>query len=189
MSFSKDSAQLLVISKSFVPEGGPAWSLPALGGAARRLSDILATDAAWSPDGGSLVYTSGNDLYVAKGDGSSPHKLISSPGLLSWPRWSPTENHLRFTQRDQTGASIWEISTDGTGLHQVLKGWNPSPSECCGSWMPDGKYYIFQSTKGGVANVWAMREQGSMLQRVDRSPIQLTSGPTEHFCSFAQHRR
>jgi serine/threonine protein kinase/Tol biopolymer transport system component len=180
-SFSKDSAQLLVISKSFVPEGGPAWTLPVLGGAARQLSGVLATDASWSLDGGRLVFTSGSDLYIAQGDGSSAHKLITSPGLLSWPRWSPTGNHVRFTQRDQTGASLWEISTDGTGLHQVLKGWNPAPSECCGSWMPDGKYYIFQSTKGGVANVWTMREEGSLLQRVDHSPVQLTSGPTSTF--------
>ena len=181
VSFSKDSAQLLAISKSFVPEGGPAWTLPALGGAARQLSGVLATDASLSPNGGRLVYTSANDLYVAQGDGSSRHKLISSPGLLSWPRWSPDESRIRFTQRDQTGTSLWEISADGTGLHQLLKGWNPAPTECCGSWMPDGKYYIFQSTNGGVANVWAMREEGSLLHRVDRNPVQLTSGPTSTF--------
>lgn len=181
VSFSKDNAQLLVISKSFVPEGGPAWTLPALGGVARPLSGVLATDASWSSDGARLVYTSGNDLYIARSDGSSRQKLVGSSGILSWPRWSPTETRVRFTQRDETGASLWEISTDGTALHQVLKGWNPAPSECCGSWMPDGKYYIFQSTKGGVANVWAMREEGSLLHRVDRKPVQLTSGPTSTF--------
>jgi hypothetical protein len=37
---------------------GPLWSLPVLGGSPRRLGEIVASGAAWSPDGKTLAYTS-----------------------------------------------------------------------------------------------------------------------------------
>ena len=91
------------------------------------------------------------------------------------------ETRLRVTVVNQNGSNIWEIAPDGTRLRQLITGWNASPAECCGSWTPDGRYFIFQSSRGGVANIWAMREAGSLLQRVDHEPVQLTSGPTNTF--------
>ena len=61
----RDRSRLLVLNKSFVPEGNAAWTLPVLGGAARRLGNVVATDASWSADGDKLAYTSGKDLYIA----------------------------------------------------------------------------------------------------------------------------
>ena len=128
-----------------------------------------------------MAYTSGKDIYIGKADGSDPRKLVSLPGTVSWPRWSPDDARLRFTLADKNGSSIWEISADGSGLHRVLAGWNPTPAECCGNWTPDGSYFVFQSSRGGVANIWAMREAGSLLRRVNHEPVQLTSGPTNTF--------
>jgi eukaryotic-like serine/threonine-protein kinase len=181
VDISRDRSRLLVLNKSFVPEGNAAWTLPVLGGAARRLSNVVATDASWSSDGNRLAYTSGEDLYIAKGDGSEPRRLVTSAGTASWPRWSPTGTRLRFTVNGANGSAIWEIAPDGSGLHPLLTGWNNPPAECCGSWTPDGKYFVFQSSRGGVADIWAMREAGSLFQRVNHSPVQLTSGPTSTF--------
>ncbi len=178
---SRDRSQLLVLTTSFVPEGAAAWALPVLGGAARRLGNLTATDASWSRDGNKLAYTSGKELYLAKADGSEPRKLVSVPGTASWPRWSPDDVRLRFTLTDKNGASLWEIRADGTGLHPLLSGWNATPAECCGNWTQDGVYFVFQSSRGGVANIWAMREGGSLFQKVNHEPVQLTSGPTNTF--------
>ncbi len=175
---SRDRSQLLVLTSSFVPEGGPAWTLPVLGGAARRLGGVLATDASWSPAQDRLAYTSGKEIYVAQSDGTEPHKLAGLAGVTSWPRWSPDGTRLRFTLNGQNGSAIWEIALDGSGLHPLLTGWNPTPAECCGSWTPDGSYFLFQSSRGGTANIWAMRESGSLFRRVNHEPAQLTSGPT-----------
>jgi Tol biopolymer transport system component len=42
--------------------------------------------------------------------------------------------------RDREGSrSIWQVSADGKGLHQLLVGWNDPASECGGVWAPDGK--------------------------------------------------
>ena len=181
VDISRDRSRLLVLNKSFVPEGNAAWTLPVLGGAARRLGNVVATDASWSSDGERLAYTSGDDLYIAKGDGSEPRRLVTSAGTASWPRWSPNGSRLRFTVNGANGSAIWEIATDGSGLHPLLTGWNTPPAECCGSWTPDGRYFVFQSSRGGVADIWAMREASSLFQRVNRSPVQLTSGPTSTF--------
>jgi eukaryotic-like serine/threonine-protein kinase len=178
---SRDRSQLLVLTTAFVPEGGAAWALPVLGGSPRRLGNFVATDASWSRDGNKLAYTSGKDISTAKADGSEPRKMVSLPGTASWPRWSPDDARLRFTLADKNGSSIWEISADGSGLHQVLAGWNPTPAECCGNWTQEGAYFVFQSSRGGVANIWALREAGSLLQKVNHEPVQLTSGPTNTF--------
>jgi eukaryotic-like serine/threonine-protein kinase len=181
VGISRDRSRLLVLTTSFVPEGGAAWTLPVLGGAARRLGNVLATDASWSPDEDRLAYASGQDIYVAKGDGTEPRKLVSLAGAVSWPRWSSDGTRLRFTWNGPNGSTIWEIAPDGSRLQQLLAGWNTPPAECCGSWTPDGKYFVFQSSRGGIANIWAMREGGSVLRRVNHEPVQLTSGPTSTF--------
>ena len=178
---SRDRSQLLALTTAFVPEGGAAWTLPVLGGSPRRLGNLVATDASWSRDGNRLAYTSGNDLYLAKADGSDTRKLVSLSGTVSWPRWSPDDARLRFTLADKNGSSIWEIAADASGLHQLLPGWNATPAECCGNWTPDGAYFVFQSSRGGVANIWAMREAGSLFQKVNHEPVELTSGPTNTF--------
>jgi serine/threonine protein kinase/Tol biopolymer transport system component len=181
VDISRDRSRLLVLNKSFVPEGNAAWTLPVLGGAARRLANVVATDASWSSDGDRLAYTSGKEVYVANGDGAEPRRLVTSDGTASWPRWSPDGSRLRFTVNGANGSAIWEVASDGTRLHALLAGWNNPPAECCGSWTPDGKYFVFQSSRGGVADIWAMREAGSVVRRVNHQPVQLTSGPTSAF--------
>src|SRR5882757_1324561 len=181
VDISRDRSRLLVLTKGFVPEGNAAWTLPVLGGAARRLGNVVATDASWSWDGDRLVYTSGKDVYVAKDDGAEPRRLATLDGAATWPRWSPDGSRLRFTVNGANGSAIWEIAPDGSGLHPLLTGWNRPPAECCGSWTPDGRYFVFESSRGGVADIWAMREVGSLLQRVNHGPVQLTSGPTSTF--------
>jgi eukaryotic-like serine/threonine-protein kinase len=181
VDISGDRSRLLVLNKSFVPEGNAAWTLPVLGGAARRLGNVVATDASWSSDGERLAYTSGKDLYIANADGAEPRRLATADGTASWPRWSPDGSLLRFTVNGADGSAIWEIASDGSRRHSILTGWNKPAAECCGSWTPDGRYFVFQSSRGGVADIWAMREAGSFFRRVDRQPIQLTTGPTSTF--------
>jgi eukaryotic-like serine/threonine-protein kinase len=181
VDISRDRSRLLVLNKSFVPEGNAAWTLPVLGGAARRLGNVVATDASWSADGDRLAYTSNKDLYIASADGLEPRRLVTADGTASWPRWSPDASRLRFTVNGPNGSAIWEIAADGSHLHPLLTGWNKPPAECCGSWTSDGRYFVFQSSRGGVADIWAMREAGSLFRRVDHQPVQLTSGPTSTF--------
>jgi WD40 repeat protein len=158
------------------------YSVPIVGGSARRLGAIEAYDAAYSPDGREIAYTRAHELYLANAEGTNVRQLVTVPGFPQSPRWSADGSRIRFTI--VVGASyysqlsaIWEIATDGSHLHPLVPGWNNPSSECCGVWTPDSKYYIFQSDKGGSTNLWAIREVGSLLRRVSHEPVQLTSGP------------
>jgi len=163
------------------------WAVPVLGGSPRRLANVKSLLAAWSPDGKKLVYAQGSDLYLANTDGTDPHKLVTVPGIPGWvesyipgwPRWSPDASRIRFSVQDPRTLSyaLWEVSADGSNLHPLLPGWNNPPAECCGVWSPDGKYFIFQSTRNGRTDLWAMREKVNPFQQAGRRPVQLTAGP------------
>jgi eukaryotic-like serine/threonine-protein kinase len=176
---SPDGSQLLVHRGQGTNPEGPLWVIPVLGGPGHRVGDLAVDDATWSSDGQTMVYMQGYDLYLARADGSEPRRLITTTGTPVWPRWSPDQKRLRFTLLDpktQT-SSLWEVAADGTNLHPLLPGWNNPQNECCGSWMPDGKYFLFQSTRNGRTDIWTMHEEGGLLRKGSREPVQLTNGP------------
>jgi hypothetical protein len=89
----------------------PLWILPALGGVARRLGDVVGHDAAWSPNGQRIAYAKGHELYLCNADGTESRKLVAASGQVRWPRWSPRGSVLRFTVRNLAGwTSIEEVS-------------------------------------------------------------------------------
>ena len=180
---SRDHSELLVGScyVGRTTSECPLWVLPVLGRAPRRLGDIAASDASWSADGKRVAYINGGNLYTATSGGDEPTKVVSGTAdeTLSWPRWSPDGRRLRFSGSAQgKGTSLWEVSANGGDLHPLFSGWNTPPSECCGSWTPDGRYFLFQSNRGGNTNVWAMREDRGILSKAGDQPVQITAGPT-----------
>jgi eukaryotic-like serine/threonine-protein kinase len=174
LSVSQDGAELLVKDNQGGDYRGRLSRLPILGGALRQLGDLVGQDAAWSPDG-RLVYTDGGELFLAKSDGTESQKLASLPGRGFYPAWSPGGTKLRFTViDDKTGAnSLWEVSPQGANPHPLFPGWHNPPSECCGKWTADGKYFVFQSQ----GQIWALSEKGGFLRPSTGKPIQLTSSP------------
>jgi DNA-binding winged helix-turn-helix (wHTH) protein len=155
----------------------PLWVVPVLGGSPRRVADTT-TDATWSADG-QIVYIRGHDLYISKSDGAEAHKLVTVAGLPVWPRWSPDGKVLRFTEYDpkNDSSSLWEVLADGTQLHPLLPNWSQHAAECCGNWTPNGKYFVFQSTRSGRSDLWVIRETQSWWRKIDPEPAQLTAGP------------
>ena len=174
------SELLFVDSDSATQSEGPVWVLPVPGGIPHRLGDVRAHDAAWSPDRQRIVYANGPDVFIAKDDGTASRKLLTAPVPTSL-RWSPDGSRLRFTQRNpNTGlGSLWEVSADGSNLHQLLPGWNSPSAECCGMWTPDGRCYLFLSQQpfNATSNIWVIREADSFFRRGNSAPVQLTSGP------------
>lgn len=183
-----------LIVTSFQGTGGKAdtWSLPLPSGPPRRLSeqptDSLAwspdgnqaASVAWSPDGNQAAFSKGPDIYLAKSDLSEPHKLATVAGFVSRLRFSPDGRRLRFDNSEPGDGptAIWEIARDGSGLRQLLPGWDAFPHQCCGSWTPDGRYFVFQSFRDGRNSVWALAEKASWFGGVPK-PVQLTNGPLD----------
>src|SRR2546425_1961978 len=141
----------LLIGQFDSPRDVPIYVLPLPAGLPRRVGDILAHDASWSPDGEQIVYAHDNELYLAKASGSESRRLVTLAGPASWPRWSPDGKVLRFTVEDlkTSSPSLWEVASDGTHLRPLLPGWSNPPAECCGNWTRDGNYFVFQSERVG----------------------------------------
>jgi eukaryotic-like serine/threonine-protein kinase len=159
------------------------WVVPMPGGSPRRVGDALAQDATWFPDGQRILYARDSDLYVARSDGSEARKLLTVAGHTWWPRISPDGERIRFTASDLATAvrTLWEVSIDGKNPHPLLPGWNHPAAECCGNWTPDGRYFLFQSTRNRRTDIWALRDETSLFRKRDGEPVQLTTGPLNYW--------
>jgi serine/threonine protein kinase/Tol biopolymer transport system component len=172
LALSPDGSELLATDVHGVPPIGPLWSFPVLGGSPHRIGDIEAVDARSSPDGKMITYSTGNDLFVAKIDGTESRKVASTKRFIINPVFSPDGTSLRFDDTNFIASWLWEASLDHMDAHQLLPGWTKPPdSECCGAWSTDGKYFLYQS-KG---QIWAIPRKHGLVHSA--KPVQLTSSP------------
>ena len=148
------------------------------GGPAKRFGDLSGQEAVWAPDGQHVLLVKGSSLYVTTANGAPPKELVRVEGTPYYPRYSPDGKRVRFSVGDiaQSTSSIWEMNSDGTGLHALLPDWNDVSSKCCGSWTADGRYYIFQATEtalGSNGNLFALAESaGRFRQKRSQKPCQ-----------------
>jgi eukaryotic-like serine/threonine-protein kinase len=179
LSVSPDGSSLLVSDEPGTLFDGPLWALPVLGGLPRRLGDAVGHAGVWSPDGKRLVYARGNELFLAKSDGTELRKLASLAGWPLAPQWSPDGKMLRLTLQDQktNATELWEVSADGKDAHPLLAGWHNPPAECCGVWASGGKHFVFSSE----GSIWELPEKTSWVKSSVGEPVQLTSGPLALF--------
>ena len=179
MDISPERTEILATEFFRAIPDGPLQTLPLPDGETHRIGGLVGHDGAWSPDGGRICYASENHLFVANRDGTDSKLLATLPGVASWPRWSPDGKRVRFTLQDASGnTALWEVSADGGDPHTLLPGWSVDhPAECCGSWSPNGRYFVFQSTRQGRTGLWALREGRWPWDRSSGTPSELTQGP------------
>jgi serine/threonine protein kinase/Tol biopolymer transport system component len=177
---SPEQSELLVAQASQLESF--YWSMPMPAGSPRRLGDLTGHDAVWGPKG-KLVFAKGNDLYIADHDGAGPRKFATAPDFPNGISFSPDETRMRFTATNPVNNTyaIWEAGADGSNMHALFPGWNTPPAECCGRWTPDGKYYVFQSSREGASNIWIVPDRSEFWRKVTREPVQLTTGPLQFY--------
>ena len=185
-------SELLVGSSSgeenFITGAGSAeWIVPVPAGSPRRLADVVAFAAAWSRDGQQLAFSRGQDIVLARWDGTQPHKLLTCPSFCFAMQFSPDGKRLRFSAGDQPGSPdtrnsrLWEVAIDGSGLHQLLpESFHQDPGECCGQWSADGSYFFFVARRNSRNDIWALREKTGLFQRASTDPQPLTAGPLSY---------
>ena len=186
LSVSPDGSRLLAAElRGLSAAAVPLWAVPTLGGAPVRLADIQGGAGGWSPDGRKLAYTNDTSLFLANADGTDSRELVRLPGrfvggpwLSASPAWSPSGQEIALSLTDPKTRinHLWELSVDGRNLHEMFPGWHEQAGECCGSWMPDGKYFVFLSQ----GQIWAAREADSFMHRVSREPVELTAGAVSY---------
>ena len=192
LHISSDGSTLLVKENTGSSGVGAAriWLQPTNGGPARPLGDIEADFAAWSPDGKTIAFSQDSAIYLTEDVGATSHRLLSAPGRVSWIRWSPDGQRLRYTVVDAKTvvSSIWEARRDGKGGPVALK-LGPDVNTCCGIWTRDGRYFIFQEMHDQRADYWVASEtrmpfRAGMLAQLGGGGVgilNVTASPIERF--------
>lgn len=180
---SPDGSHLLLRDHLSPESEQPLWVVPTIGGSAQRVGNVLAHDATWMPDGDAsnnsstdgILYANGNNLYVTHLTGSTPQLYATLPGRAFWLRWSPDGKLLRFTIIDPIAHthSLWQLTPSDRKPQRLLSSFSQPSSECCGVWTADGSSFVFQSSRGGNADLWKLSGNST------ESPIRLTDGPLQ----------
>jgi len=171
-----DRSELLLIETTGTGPG-PLRALSLTTRAVRRVGTMLATAAAWSPDGMSLAYTDHDALYVGGPDGSNPRRLTAVPGDVRELAWSPDGREISFGGIGPGGGSLWQMRTDGSGARHPPSGWGSSGCWAGGVWTPDGKYFIFDSLHAEHCVPTAVRVPRGV--QWPSQPRPLSSGPVD----------
>jgi Tol biopolymer transport system component len=178
LDVSPDASQILLSTTHLGQLDAALWLQPLPAGSPRRL-EISGHDATWLP-AGDLMFAKGQDIYRSQRDGERPYKLLTSGGIVNNIRLSPDGTRIRYTVNLSTvGVStLWEAHADGSNPRPLLPAnWNTPPQECCGNWTADGKYFVFQSTRGGLSSLWVLADRLPLWSKASHDPVQLTTGP------------
>jgi Tol biopolymer transport system component len=145
---------------------------PIVGGSPRLLGK--GAGGTYSVDGSRIAFTHGSDeIFVANSDMSDTRKILTAPAKVYWIEFSPDGKRIRyFVSGEKRG--IWEASVEGDDPHVLLPNWT-SIDHCCGSWTPDGRYYVFQAVHENRSRIWAIRESPG-TDGESSEPVQITSG-------------
>jgi tRNA A-37 threonylcarbamoyl transferase component Bud32/WD40 repeat protein len=181
LDVSPDGSQLLAIRPSLNDETlkGSMWSVPVLGGSAKRLGNEIVTDARWMPDGRSVIYMYLHSVFITGPDGANPKLLWEAPGHASDASFSPDGSRIRLTVEENQHLRIWELNLDGSHAHRLLTDWPADADQNAGRWTPDGRHFIFQSDAGGTNNVYELIEPDWLAFWKKPTAAKLTSGETE----------
>ena len=170
LDLSRDGTELLIANDDGF-ETSSLWVESVVGGSPRRIGTVTIADAKFGADGKTIIYGSEHDVFSVNRDGSSGRKLLTANSVPFDFRFSPDGRSFRFSEFDYRSDSmtIMEASADGTGLHKVL-------DACCGSWTPDGRFFIFQNRIDSRLDFWALRESRPFpWRKAGDKPIQLTA--------------
>ncbi len=164
-AWSPDGSQLMFMSSM---NGNPElYMTDASGSHPKRLtfSNGANTSPSWNPKTGQQVaFVSDRggipQLYVMNMDGSSQSKIdLPDMGYVIDPAWSPNGQLLAFSWRRPNGN--YDLYAMEIVTHQLVEltrdaGRNERPS-----WAPDGRHLVFESTRTGTRQIWAMLADGT----------------------------
>jgi Tol biopolymer transport system component len=172
-----DGLSLLVLQGP-LPVPRTVWEVPLPVGEARKVANLDAHEASFTPDG-RLLLSRVTDLVIAEKDASNQRKIVSlTDGHFGDAAMSPDGRRIVFTHYPETELDI--ANSDGSGVRLLAKN-SERGGFCCARWTPDGKYIIFATRfPDPQQDLWYMQMDRSWL-RPATPPRRLTAGPLSYW--------
>ena len=158
LDISADASKALGLKQGEDTMGrGTLWTTPMLGGTPRKLSDHLAKGARWSPDGRSVVFSDLRTLYRIGADGENLTRIWVAPTEVRDLAFSPDGRQLSVALGTAPDISrLWRLSADGHNAQPLRFDWPADADQYAGQWTPDGRHFLFSSTREGHDNVYEL---------------------------------
>jgi TolB protein len=155
------------------------WVVPAIGGAAVRLSDMAVwigptnPGPQWSPDGTRIAFLSNatgrSQVVVAPYPEGDPIPLTNDLQNKSDLQWSPDGTRILFVSGNEA-KTIWSISVGGGAADQItFGGYESSPR-----YSPDGDRIAYVYGTAGTGDVYMVPAAGGDVARLTLEPATYT---------------
>jgi len=136
-------------------------------------TDPSDSQPAFSPDGTSIAFVRGGDIYSVRADGSGLRQLSSGAEIDSAPVVAPNGKFVVFERAAAAGApgDLYTVGTHGGGLRALT---NTPEDDHDASFAPDGRALVFvrstAETGGGSSDdLFSVRPTGGGLERLTRT--------------------
>ena len=145
--------------------GSEVWVATVADGHVEVLSDLLATDLEWSPQGSELAIASGQtdrgdgnrlrdgSIRLYDADSGEMRTLVGPSGVYTLT-WSPEGSRIAYQRGESDGGGmdqeIWVVRVDGSGENLVARGFGAIRG-IGPVWSPSGDYIVYQGCKLGCS--------------------------------------
>jgi eukaryotic-like serine/threonine-protein kinase len=163
LDISPDGSEFLLLQNDLNDETqrGTIWTMPVLGGPAKRLGTITARGASYSPDGKLIAFNEKQSVYVCDTDGQNAKEIWNTRHMVrDNPVFSPNSKRIRVTVSKSNliddVTKIWELNVDGSNPHllPLPQHWPADAGTFKGIWTPGGRHFVFSSYKDGSNNLY-----------------------------------
>jgi dipeptidyl aminopeptidase/acylaminoacyl peptidase len=167
------STGAVVFSKSSTVDGVAKGGLFAVkeGRLNQLTENPTDTEPNFSPDGRTIAFARGGDIYSVRPDGSGQRQLTSGPEVDSLPKVAPNGRYVVFERRGALGgpSSLYSVGATGGGLRALTS----SGDNHDAAFSPDGKSIVFVRTtpgaEGGNDDLYSVHPNGGGLARLTRT--------------------
>ncbi len=147
------------------------------------LGSLSGHSASWAPDGSHIAFIEGRQLAMADATGQNQRILATLPETPFRLAWSPDGDRIRFSLHESGDRqTIQELEVATGVVRPFLSGDANEHRACCGSWSPDGNYFVYLVGDSVSTSIWVRREPRLAWKGWPRS-WEIASGPVDFWRS------
>ncbi|CAN5331732.1 hypothetical protein BH10ACI2_BH10ACI2_02880 [soil metagenome] len=180
LAWQPDGSGLIAIAIEKTTSSSQLWQISFPEGKGHRLFADLSyygRSLSLTPDGGNLLVVQGqkqSNVWIAPADDLSAAKQITFGSFGTSNGWNGLawmpDGKIAYTKLSEKGITIWTMNADGSNQKQLIPngGDNHHPVVT-----GDGRFVVFQSTRGGSSAIWRSDiDGGNLVQLTHDEPAE-----------------